>query len=281
MRAIDKIGLGTVQFGLNYGISNAAGKTPLGEVDNIIDFSKKNGIRYIDTAAAYGNSEKVLGDCGVQGFRVITKFMPDAKGESLSIQLDRSLERLNLSSVYGYLAHRPEDLAEAPEQWEELQNLKQIGKIEKIGYSLNRPQELEQLLTKTMIPDLIQVPFNIFDKRFQHFLEELSREGCEIHTRSAFLQGLFFMPPHMLGAHFDPVKELLSQLQNTYGANLSGVLLNHVLQKEFIDVVILGIENVNQLRENIEKIENSTAVNMEIPYLEEEIVMPSLWPSKN
>lgn len=281
MSALNKIGLGTVQFGLNYGISNTSGRTPTEEVANILEFSRQRNIRYLDTASAYGDAEKVLGNCGVEHFRLVSKFMPVAAGSGIAEQLNESLSKLQRTAIYGYLAHRPEDLVQNPGQWEELQHLKQSGKVTKIGFSLNRPVELEPLLVKGMVPDLIQVPYSIFDHRFESILKELSAGGCEVHTRSAFLQGLFFMSPQSLGQQFDPIKETLTKLQRAYGSNLAGGLLNHVLQHEFIDVVILGVENLRQLKENIEKIEKTTAVNMEIPYLEEDILMPSLWRSQN
>ena len=281
MSVLHKIGLGTVQFGLNYGISNTIGKTPSNEVANILEFSRHGNIGYLDTASAYGDAEKVLGNCGVQDFRLVSKFMPVHAGIGITKQLNESLSNLHLEAIYGYLAHRPEDLSQHPEQWEELQRLKQSGKINKIGFSLNRPSEMELLLARGMFPDLIQVPFNIFDHRFESILKELSHKGCEVHTRSAFLQGLFFMSLQSLGRQFDPIKQTLTKLQEAYGSNLPGALLNHVLQQEFIDVVILGVENLGQLKENIEKIEKTEAANMEIPYLEEDILMPSLWPSQN
>ena len=282
MPAQSKLGLGTVQFGLNYGISNTKGKTPLEEVNNIIMFARQNHIKYLDTASAYGDSEKVLGICGVEDYRVVSKFMPlEDKDQSISSQLNESLDKLGLKSVYGYLAHRPENLLEDPHQWKELLRLKELGKIEKIGFSLNKKSELEQLLAAKMPPDIVQVPFNVLDSRFQEHLIELKSQGCEIHSRSPFLQGLFFMPPASLREFFDPVKDIIGNLQSTYDKELPGALLNFVLQKEFIDVVILGVENLDQLKENIEKIENSTAVNMEIPYIEERILMPSSWPSNN
>jgi len=282
MPAQSKLGLGTVQFGLKYGISNTSGKTPSEEVNKIIDFARQSHIKYLDTASAYGDSEEALGKCGIEDYRVVSKFMPVGyKNQTISSQLNESLDKLGLKSVYGYLAHRPETLLEEPQQWEELLLLKNTEKITKIGFSLNKKSELEQLLAADMTPDIVQVPFNVFDSRFQEQLKELKEKGCDVHSRSAFLQGLFFVPADSLEAFFDPVKEIIRSLQSTYGNELPGALLNYVLQKDFIDVVILGVENLDQLKDNIENIRNSTAVNLEIPYIEERIVMPSFWPSNN
>ena len=87
----------------------------------------------------------------------------------------------------------------------------------------------------------------------------LKAEGCEIHTRSAFLQGLFFADVNKLSLFFDEVKPILSYLHKTYKDSLQGVLLNYVLQQDFIDVVIMGVEDAAQLEANIKSLENTTA----------------------
>lgn len=275
-----KIGLGTVQFGLDYGIANTSGKTSGEEVQKIIKFCSDRGIRYLDTAMAYGTSEEVLGKVGVEEFKVVSKFMPASQEGDIASQLNASLGKLGLKKLYGYLAHRPEALLNEPDQWRKLQELKDSEKALKIGYSLNRPGEIDALLKAGMSPDLIQVPYNLFDRRFESHMRALKEKGCEIHTRSTFLQGLFFMSPQKLPDHFNSVKMILRQIQEEQGNNLAGTLLKHVLSKDFIDIVILGVEKLSQLRENLEKINSSEALTTEIPYIEEEIVMPSLWPAK-
>src|SRR5690606_20773529 len=173
-----------------YGISNKSGQTPLEEVTKIMDSCKKYGIRYIDTATAYGAAEELLGNTDLKDYRVVSKYLPVEHGNTIEAQLTKSLNRLNIPALYGYLAHRPQDLLEHLEQWDELKSLQSSGKIEKIGFSLNRVHELEDLLSKGLQPDLIQVPFNYFDNRFEKLMVELRNSGCEIHTRSTFLQGL-------------------------------------------------------------------------------------------
>lgn len=53
--------LGGVQFGLDYGVTNANGKVSENEAIAIIRHAITEGIQYIDTAAAYGDSERVIG----------------------------------------------------------------------------------------------------------------------------------------------------------------------------------------------------------------------------
>ncbi|SFN73630.1 aldo/keto reductase [Salegentibacter flavus] len=276
MKIREKLGLGTVQFGLPYGISNKSGQTPTKEVVKILDTAKSYKIEILDSASAYGSSEDVLGLNDLSYFKMVSKFMPPSKEEGISVQLNQSLEKLGLKSFYGYLAHRPMDILDHPEQWEELQRFKFEAKVEKIGFSLNELLELEQLLEKGYYPDLVQVPYNYFDRRFETAIKELKSRGCEIHTRSAFLQGLFFMNPQELDNFFDEVKPLLIQLQEK--SPLNGALLKFVLDKPFVERVIIGVENELQLLQNIENLENAP----DLPELEnkitDKILIPSKWP---
>jgi aryl-alcohol dehydrogenase-like predicted oxidoreductase len=280
MNLISKIGLGSVQFGIPYGVSNKDGQTSSEEVTKILIYANKSGITYIDTASAYGNAEEVLGFNDLNNFKIISKFMPQEENNSISFQLKTSLEKLNVDALYGYLAHRPLSLLDNPKQWEELLILKQQNKIKKIGFSLNEPSELDMLLSKGMMPDLIQVPYNYFDNRFKDILIDLKAKGCEIHTRSTFLQGLFFTDVKKLPSFFDEVKKNINELQINLSDNLSGALLKHVLSLDFIDVVIMGVENEKQLKSNLTNINASHYLPPNDFNFSELVLMPSNWPKK-
>lgn len=279
MKLYKKIGLGTVQFGIDYGISNHSGKTPESEVSKILKYAAQQGISYLDTASIYGNSELVLGNNKLDNFKVVTKFMPLEKNQSLRDEFEKSTARLGVKKLYGYLAHRPIDLVDNKSQWHMLQKLKEENKVSKIGFSLNEPSELTNLLAFGFQPDLIQVPYNLLDDRFEKQMILLKNQGCEIHVRSVFLQGLFFMQPEDLPNHFNAVRGILKGLQKKHSAYLSGALLKYVLNKEFIDVLIMGVENQVQLEHNLESIAKAELIHEKIPKLDKKILMPSLWPS--
>ena len=275
MKISEKLGLGTVQFGLPYGISNNAGQTTSDEVGKILETAKAYKVEVLDSASAYGNSENVLGQNDLSCFKMISKFMPP-QDESISIQLENSLKILGLNSLYGYLAHRPGEIFKDPGQWKELQKFKDTGKVQKIGFSLNEPEELAQLLAKNFFPDLVQVPFNYFDRRFETAVKELKNRGCEIHTRSAFLQGLFFMDPQKLDDFFNEVKPIIANLQEK--KPLNGALLKFVLEKSYIDKVIIGVENERQLMQNIENLDTSSSLPELERKISDNILIPSKWP---
>lgn len=278
MKWQNKIGLGSVQFGLPYGISNQTGQTPIEEVSKILDLASTNGIQVIDTASGYGTSESVIGMLNDNRFSIVSKFGPSSSAEDIRQQLENSLSALKTKSLYGYLAHRPLDLLDNPSVWKELQKLKTENKISKIGFSLNSLDEYYQLKSAGMMPDLVQVPFNYFDKRFKEVLIELKTNDCEVHTRSAFLQGLFFTDIEKLSPFFDELKPNLQYLHKTYDNKLEGALLNYVLQQDFIDVVIMGVENEAQLKANLESIAVAPKLEPLTVSFSEKLVMPMHWP---
>jgi aryl-alcohol dehydrogenase-like predicted oxidoreductase len=277
MLASEKVGLGTVQFGLPYGISNTEGQTKREEVHDILQLAKENKISVLDSASAYGNAEEVLGKFDLSHFKVVSKFMPEAKGISLESQFEQSLKKLNINKLFAYLAHRPLELIQERQSWEYLLHLKKEGVVSKIGFSLNEPFELSLLLDKGFIPDLIQVPYNYFDRRFEPQIKELKKKGCEIHTRSSFLQGLFFMETATLNSHFDQVKPEIEKLQSKVSF-LPGALLQFVTQQPFIDKVIIGVQNQQQLKDNLKGLLKAEKLpDLEIS-VSEKILIPSLWP---
>lgn len=278
MQINNKIGLGSVQFGMPYGVSNVDGKTSVEEVKNILDFATNVGINFIDTASSYGNAQKVLGLYDLTNFKVVSKFMPQDESNSIEIQFLETAKQLNIDKLYGYLAHRPLDLIANPKQWDALLKLKDENKIKKIGFSLNEPKELELLLNIGMIPDIVQVPYNYFDNRFKDFLIELKDKGCETHIRSAFLQGLFFANVQKLPDFFDVIKNNITELQTKYGNNLSEILLKYVLEKDFIDVVIMGVNNKTQLHNNLKRTNLTDYLTENSFNLSNSILMPSNWP---
>jgi len=271
-----KLGLGTVQFGLDYGISNKDGKTTEGELVKILKTAREADIDLLDTAFGYGVSEETLGNIGIDGFKVVTKFLPGSDDYSVCRQVELSLKRLRLDHLYGLLAHRPLDVMNNPETWEYLLTLKADGLVEKIGFSFNSSEEIIRVFQSNFKPDLVQVPYNFLDHRFENYMISLHEIGCEIHTRSTFLQGLFFMKSEELSSFFDEIKPILRNLQ-TKGRELPGLLLNHTLKMNFVDRVILGVNTNIQLRNNL----LSLMSNGSLPYVtikNLDILIPSKWP---
>ncbi|WOI24026.1 aldo/keto reductase [Nonlabens ulvanivorans] len=277
MSNLSKIALGTVQFGIDYGISNKLGKPDQHVVKQILDFALVNEITTLDTASAYGDSELVLGNYGVSDFKVITKFLPQEVEKGIESSFQDSLTKLKSKSVYGYLAHRADSID--VKTWSFLKHLKKIGQVEKIGYSLQSVSEFEIANEKGFFPDLIQVPFNLLDNRFKKLCKKLSKQGVEIHSRSTFLQGLFFMNTEELQGLEEAIP-VISELQNTHSNQLAQYLLNYVLQQDFIDKVVIGVQSKEQLSQNISELDYNVHIKDLDIVLSEKILNPALWPKK-
>lgn len=71
-----KLALGTVQFGLEYGINNQAGQVSPEAIARILSECRLHGVDTLDTARTYGTSEAVLGQQDLTGLRVVTKLKP-------------------------------------------------------------------------------------------------------------------------------------------------------------------------------------------------------------
>lgn len=275
---MNKIVLGTVQFGLQYGV-NSVGRPSEDEVKRILVEAAKGGITTLDTSSAYGNSEEVLGDSiATPGqFKIVSKY---PKGEiTVGEMFNSSLKRLKVNKLYGYLLHHFEVYKNNPKVWDEFIALKESGKVQKIGFSLYAPEELEFILKKCSPFDLIQVPFNIFDKKFLPYMRDLHEKGVEIHVRSTFLQGLFFKDRNALPEKLQPMKKYLFQLDEfskKSGLSISEIALNYNLQNPYIDGVLIGVDNVDQLQMNLNSVKD-TPIDIEIEVKERELLNPVNW----
>ena len=263
-----KLGIGTAQFGVEYGISNTAGKTPAPEVASILELAAGSGIRILDTSPLYGDSEAVLGSLlsTKHDFKIVTKTAKFARNVITSadaVALEdiflRSLERLRQPSIYALLVHQLDDLLSGNGNLliDKILSLKQRGLVKKVGLSLSRftRDEVERVLAVYPI-DLIQVPLNVVDQRLlaSGYLRKLRSTGIEVHARSVFLQGLLLMPPETLPAWFDGVKPHLSHYHDEIarlGLAPAQAALNFALGLDEVDPVICGINDSAQLRELI------------------------------
>ena len=245
--------MGTVQWGLDYGISNTNGIPTDAELDAIVRLATQNGIDLFDTASQYGNAEARFGNYTAKNSSVVSKFS-SVNHSSLENEIQGSLERLNVEQLYGYLFHSPKDLINTPLLWDQMQNLKVKEKVKKIGYSLYSPEELELFLDKNWIPDIVQLPYSLLDRKFEPYFEQLKSLGTEIHIRSVFLQGLYFKSTETLSSTFNDLKRALIELAvmaKEFGLTTVELALNFVLKNEYIDYAVIGVEQSKQLEEII------------------------------
>ena len=281
-----KLALGTVQFGLQYGISNKNGVPTDVEMKEIFNTSAQNGIITFDTAVAYGNAEERIANFLPNNAEIISKFPKTNSNSELEKIIQNSISRLKRDNLYGFMAHNGDFLIENPQLWEVLEKLKQEKKIQKIGYSLYTTEQLEKLLELDLIPDIIQIPYSLLDRKFEPYFSDLQQKNVEIHCRSVFLQGLYFLNPEKLPEKLVPLKLELENLQAICNANnvkISDIALNFAYLNQNINKVVIGVENTTQLNENIKAIKNwkvNTSIFEEIKLItvqNKELLNPANW----
>ncbi len=286
---MNRLALGTVQFGLPYGIANQIGQVTRPEAMAMLQLAAENSIDTLDTAIAYGESEACLGEIGTQSFKVVTKLpaVPEndtVVSEWVNQQLSESLSRLGCSSIYGLLLHRPEQLLgpNGEELYKALQTLKDKGQVQKIGVSIYSPDELNTLMPRHHF-DLVQAPFNLVDQRLSSsgWMRRLKDFDVEIHTRSSFLQGLLLMKKAEIPAKFLPWDRLWQtwyKWLDDHSVSAVQACLAFSLSFPEIDRVVVGADSKKQLAQIIDAAKSERIVDM--PNLkcdDENLINPARW----
>ena len=283
---MSKLCLGTVQFGLKYGVTNNEGQVGLNDAQEILEYAKANNIESLDTARGYGTSEEVLGSLQAAScFKIISKFQKE-KPLSLVSQITETLIRLKATSLYGYLCHDADFfLANHKALLPILFELKAKGQIERIGCSVYGPEQVTEIL-KVFTPDLIQLPANVFDQRFSTsgILDQLHEKEVEVHARSAFLQGALLESVDKLNNYFLKYKKnffLLEEFASLNGLTHLEVCLLYLIKDPRISKVVVGVCQKKQLQEILgveEKLSNFKKLDFSKLSCEDVgLILPTKW----
>ncbi|MBV7298620.1 aldo/keto reductase [Enterovibrio paralichthyis] len=281
-----KLSLGTAQFGLDYGVTNTGGKVDIDLVGQILDLAKSSGITMIDTAIAYGDSEKVLGQFDLSDFSVTSK-IPSLKGAEDVIEemTHDSKERLNIDVLYGLMLHDEKDAIHRNGQYlEELQAVKAQGLVQKVGASFYST-DIALDVVKSGLVDIIQVPANQLDCRFDEsgLLAAAAENNVEVHVRSLLLQGLLAVDAAKRPAKFRHHSDLLKYDECCREMKLSPVemALSYLVTQPNIHYGVIGCVHPEQLDEIItayKKIENmGLHSNLTLSSHDDVLVNPSKW----
>ena len=249
-----KLVLGTAQFGMQYGINNHDGIPNDEQLKNILLEAQKNQIIHLDTAFDYGDAQQRLGKIDLNGFKLISKLKGLSSYEDLEKKFIDTLSQLNTDKIYALLFHSPNELIKNSLIWSWFKQLKKANPDLKIGYSVYTVGELDILLESGIIPEIIQIPFNIFDNEFQDRFDRLKELKVEIHVRSVFMQGLFFMeldklPFRVLGLKNELKK--LHEICNKWNVGVSQAALQFVASKKQISGIVIGVDSIDHLNNNI------------------------------
>jgi aryl-alcohol dehydrogenase-like predicted oxidoreductase len=280
--------LGTVQFGLNYGINNSSGKPEPNQVFEILEKAADLGIKTLDTADAYGNASELIGiffSNSQTRFDINTKFKVE-KSKTIEEQLYNSLKILNTDCINVYFYHSFQEMIDFPDTLISLKKLKSKLLIRKIGVSVYDNHEFKTAIQTPEI-DVIQLPFNLLDNLNQRgiLLKEAKSRGKEIQVRSIFLQGLFFKKVTDLPKLLLPLAPYLNTINNISQENnitVEALALSYPLSQPTIDYVLLGVDNIEQLERNslhaaFKPKDNVTEKINAIHVTETELLYPKNW----
>jgi aryl-alcohol dehydrogenase-like predicted oxidoreductase len=291
MNNICNLGLGTVQWGLSYGVANQSGTVTIETVKEILLKARSVGVKVLDTASHYGDAEMVLGKNSLKEFNVVTKTLKfeasritETEANQLKQTFQESLDKLSCKKVYGLLVHHVEDILVpgGSKIISAMKQLKEKEQVEKIGVSVYDSKQLDAVM-KNFKPDLIQLPLSVLDQRMlsSGHLEMLNKKGVEIHVRSAFLQGLLVMPLDKIPAYFKPIKPLLvrwHEATKEQGLTSIQAALSFIKSIPYVDKVIIGVDSLEQFNACVEDFSIEASFDAKgLACNDASFLNPSLW----
>jgi aryl-alcohol dehydrogenase-like predicted oxidoreductase len=296
---ISPLTLGTVQFGLAYGVANAGGRPAFREVIEILGTAIEGGITLLDTAAAYGESEEVIGRAlrelaAHDRLRVITKVPPLSDAEFADPSAARrvivdsvagSRRKLGLDCLPLVMFHRERDA----KYLDALLELGERGWLHGAGVSCNAaPAAAVEFAANSGISAL-QIPCNMLDPRYRQSgaLECAAANAMAVFVRSIYLQGLLLMPEDRIPLLLEeviPARRALERVLAAHGLTMASAALRYILSLEGVSSIVTGVDTPAQLRENLALAaqgplppETMAAIEAAVPALPELILTPPLW----
>jgi aryl-alcohol dehydrogenase-like predicted oxidoreductase len=298
--------LGSVQLGLAYGAANRTGKPARGAALKLVQRASDAGITQFDTARAYGDSEDRLGEAlmGRKGARTITKLSPlselapDAPRQEVRDAVDRSIEEsliaLRRDRLDCLLLHRAAHMqAHDGAVWGRLIERLEDGTVLSLGVSVQSPEEAAQALDRADVSH-IQLPFNLFDWRWEETIARLSsRSSVTVHARSIFLQGILAANdpavwPRVEGVDAETLVADLARLAHAFGRESAADLcIAYARGQDWIDGLVVGLETCDQLDDNLRLFvkpplahEDCARVAASLPRVPVQLLDPALWPAR-
>ena len=284
-----KIALGTANFGQKYGLAGKIIKSDK-KIEKIIQFANNSKIKLIDTSNNYGSSETLLGNNNLKNFKIITKLKisnDEKKSNNLENivfnKVEESLLKLNIKKLYAILLHESNDLKSNKRHKliKVLKKLKKRNLVSKIGISIYNPKELN-FIWPFWKPDIVQCPFNILDRRIYEsgWLKKLKKNKTEIHVRSIFLQGLLLQNEKSMPRKFKKWKNIFKKWNNyCKKENISKIqgCINFIKSFKKISFVIIGFEDIKQVKNIISYFENDRKSYTTIACNDIRLIDPRLW----
>ncbi len=295
-----KLCLGTVQFGMKYGVFDSEPKDP-DYCIRCLDYATQNGIKAIDTAPAYGIAEDITGaflrkkTVPRDELYISTKLLPNILDDIdcrdytrvIRYNLEKSLKKLNTDYVDAFYFHSSR-YAFCPEMLEAISEMQKAGLAKKVGVSIYYPEEARACIDSCDYIDCMQMPYSLFDHRMKTsdvFLEG-KEKGFNIDVRTIFIKGLIRLKIEEIPSYLDNAKPILKELDvlcKKTGYSRIELAMGYVKRETDIDHIVFGVRTLEQLKMDIESFEKSIPreifenMDKEFAGIPTDIVIPSLW----
>lgn len=297
---VSALSLGTVQLGLAYGLNQQAGKTDQATAFQILDEAVRGGVNWLDTAAAYGDSEQVIGqwlqtrDKAAMPM-VATKVNAldhtslNTLRDSLREQIRQSQQRLGLEQIPLLMIHHCEEYFDDPDNMRQVfEELKAAGDIRYSGMSAYAFHDYRQIAASGF--DAVQIPVNLFDWRQidNGGIQSLADAEMMVFARSVYLQGLVFRKPDQLSekmAFCAPVLEKFHAMCEEFGMTPAGLAASFALSLPGISSLVIGCRSQHQIVDSIAQINQTCQLSQEqmsriwqaFHDTDERVITPMLW----
>lgn len=288
--ALSKLSLGTVQFGMDYGVTNQKGQPTQNEVNKIVEYVTSQGINCFDTAQAYGTSEEVLGKALHRNEFIVSKIKSDVFNQGFEQSIKSSLKRLDVESLYSLLLHDMKIFYKDYALLEEKVDLEKAqGHFKHFGVSIYSKEDFDMAINSDFV-DIIQLPFNLFDQRAiaEKWFERAKEKNKLVFIRSVFLQGLLLMGVEDVPSKLSAAIEYINQLDlvcKKYSMTRLEICLAFVEALAQDSILLFGCDSINQAQANLNLYNNYKALDksqiLEIIEIfgevSKDIYMPTNW----
>lgn len=297
---LSRFTIGCVQIGLTYGI-DSLGKPPLEKSIEILSYAVNNGINVFDTSPIYGDSEEIIGDflkrSGKENKFISTKLekIPaevwdnnNLLSDKIRYEFNLSCKKLGVDKIAIYFVHVSSDaFKNNGKVLDTLCALKAEGMIDSVGVSIYSEDEFKQCIEDKRI-DIVQAPFNILDRRLDRskMIQEAEKRNLYVCARSIYLQGLLLMKTDKIPDYLREAKKFikkLNEISEYSGYGIKELCVKYVLEVKGISSIVIGINSLEQLKENISlfnskplDLETIKAIN-DLPVPPDYILDPRMW----
>jgi D-threo-aldose 1-dehydrogenase len=284
---VRRLGIGTVQFGLPYGVSNSTGQMPPTTVATLLSRAKACGIAHLDTAPGYGTSELIVGHLAGREphFSITTKTVAGADVEAIAAGIKRSAVILGRTPIDAILIHDTKSLLgpNGNAIWKVLRDARDAGECRAIGISAYFDQDPRALALRFQ-PDVMQLPVSLLDQRLvvDGTFDFLKSRGVIVQARSIFLQGLPFISGDRVPVRLRPWNDRLDAIRADIaarGLTMTQALVGYALSRIEIDIAIVGLATLPELEETVQAAMDPAVDGDWRPFAIDDpfVLTPTLW----